>query len=133
VNTTSSFWLNGQARQYSFVPVAIPAFGRTSDLFVDEPAVYAYLRALPFGRYQILYVGETQHLRHRICEHITDGRDQDARHLGATHLLVMPGVGRRDDRLAIERDLLCVRCPPLNEQPAPRGSYVQALQRLYSA
>lgn len=79
--------------------------------FGDAPAVYAFARPGPGGRgWTPLFVSRTANLGKRLARHEVW---EDARRLGATHVLVHQR-GARDAREAVEADLLASLRPVLN-------------------
>jgi hypothetical protein len=77
--------------------------------FLSVPAVYAFAR--PNGRHWIpLFLSRTGNLADRMARH---PQWQEARRLGATHVLVHRR-GERDAREAVEVDLLGALKPVMN-------------------
>lgn len=79
---------------------------------------YAFLKQLPNGSYQILYVGQADNVRNRLPGH---ERWSDALKAGVTIVVAHSTQGGELARLSEERDLIVKWNPPLNVQHRTTG------------
>lgn len=67
----------------------------------------------------VLYTGEAGNIGDRYIDHIGDGRIDDARAMGASHLLVSTDFPRIGERYDLETVLRFELSPPLNRELPP--------------
>lgn len=85
--------------------------GKYGDEWLDNPAVYIFVRRGGHREPEPLYIGQTQGLAHRLRQH-KNGKWREARQAGATEIHAMV-VYSRADRKRIERKLIEAYRPTL--------------------
>ena len=84
----------------------------------DVPANYMFASPRVGGKWTVYYIGQCDSCQCRLAAH---ERWEEARKLGATHILAHTNRGGEEARKREERDLILSHDPPLNVQhkPAP--------------
>lgn len=109
-------WRGASGNSHNFQTVP---FGTN---FNPVSGVYIFCRQTQPGKWQALYVGETQSFSQRLNERINSHEGfRRAQRMGMTHIgvLVVPG---QQNRLRTETDLRHGLKPPANEQSVLGGS-----------
>lgn len=109
--TPELFWTGASGRQYQFYNYPI------GTVFKAVPGVYIFCRALAEGRFQSIYVGETDNLWRRVTNELKIHHCwQTAIVAGVTHISAIHIPDGDAERLRIEADLRHGLNPPLNRQ-----------------
>lgn len=111
-NTTVLIGISGASYQYYLYTA--------NGGWFDLPGNYAFAKEISHGLlgpiWAFLYFGETDSFARRLPSH---ERWEEARHLGATHILAHVNHGGNLARKAEEADLIHAYNPPMNVQNTP--------------
>ena len=88
-------------------------FVTDTSTLVAEGGNYAFVKRLPNGNFLPLYFGQADNLRARMPNH---ERWDEAKRMGATHVMAHTTPAGETARLSEERDLIQRWDPPLNVQ-----------------
>ncbi len=105
-------WPGASGKQYT---TQLCRFGRE---FYNNAGVYIFCKpALVTGRWSQIYVGECEDFNERLNTNLTNHHRWDCiKREGATNVCVMPVLGARAARLAVETDLRIALNAPCNRQ-----------------
>jgi excinuclease UvrABC nuclease subunit len=110
-NYTSVIWSGQSRQQYEF------QLHRIGTGYYDKPGVYIFCKARPDGRWDAIYVGETNSFKDRLTDNLVNHhRWQCIQAHGATHICTFHVTGGNTSRVMIERDLRSSLSPPCNRQ-----------------
>ncbi len=108
--------LCGRSVRFDAVPLGL-SVPSISGVYCYVRAIYVPVQENPWDSWVHLYIGKSNDLRRRQCEH---RGDIDKLLLGQTHLLIAH-VPLEDDRTAIERDMIDALQPAANVHYAERS------------
>jgi hypothetical protein len=99
-NEQRLFWTGKSGEQYQLYNHPI------GTVYLPVAGVYIFCKALPDGRFQAVYVGETDNFRRRITDELAAHHCWDrVIACGATHISTLRVEGGNAERVRIETDL----------------------------